>query len=602
MKPVKMRIVNIGILGDVTIPFNTPIIKLFGEIRNGKTTILNAVRWVTGSPIPKDIIKHGEREASIRIDYEGSSEGETYIERSFYLNASGEMKTRAIQFIRNGAAVVKPSDKLKGMAEGFVADQDTFNKLSAEEKRKYFVASLGLDTTEEDALLDKIIAEGKALRKEIKEVGSLEDLEVVAEPDSVNSLLEQRAEITAQNEEANKQYITLVRGRQQVIAAKASVVATRAAKVARLEALRGEAARIKSEGLALKEELANENEEELPDEVAEPEQVSTTDLDKQISDNGAKQEEYRAYQRLLSIKEETDVKKSRLADLLAQKKKVVHEKGEKLVSLNAKHGIEGLIFGGDGSITYREASLDLLSTSEQFELSYELASKQANELGIIPIDRAESLGKSIDDYVAHAKAQGFTVLASIVGEYPANSPVEQGVFVVENGTVTPVSEVINIEEKEQPVAKKDPKPKKTRKVKEKAKPIIKPEVSIPVEVDDVDIEKVNIPEFVKTIAKDRPALTSMVMLAYTGSVTSGIALFKFAPVHEFQCSEMNKPKNVQFLNGRLSDFLGSKVTVVGSVEDITVEEADEIYKEENKPEEVKKPSTGDSFDFEDAEW
>jgi DNA repair exonuclease SbcCD ATPase subunit len=45
MKIQKLIIKNIGIIEDTTIEFNKPLLLFYGEIRQGKTTILNAVRW-----------------------------------------------------------------------------------------------------------------------------------------------------------------------------------------------------------------------------------------------------------------------------------------------------------------------------------------------------------------------------------------------------------------------------------------------------------------------------------------------------------------------------------------------------------------------------
>ena len=42
----ELKIKNVGLIVDETIPLNKPLILFYGEIRQGKTTILNAVRWV----------------------------------------------------------------------------------------------------------------------------------------------------------------------------------------------------------------------------------------------------------------------------------------------------------------------------------------------------------------------------------------------------------------------------------------------------------------------------------------------------------------------------------------------------------------------------
>ena len=41
MKAIKLIVKNIGIVADATIELNKPLIALYGEIKQGKTTILN---------------------------------------------------------------------------------------------------------------------------------------------------------------------------------------------------------------------------------------------------------------------------------------------------------------------------------------------------------------------------------------------------------------------------------------------------------------------------------------------------------------------------------------------------------------------------------
>jgi len=77
----------------------------------------------------------------------------------------------------------------------------------------------------------------------------------------------------------------------------------------------------------------------------------------------------------------------------------------------------------------------MLSTSQIMELSSRISATLPNDLGLELIDRAESLGKSIFGYIDRAKAEEKTILATIVGEKPAEISEDIGVFVVEDGKV-----------------------------------------------------------------------------------------------------------------------------------------------------------------------
>jgi hypothetical protein len=79
----------------------------------------------------------------------------------------------------------------------------------------------------------------------------------------------------------------------------------------------------------------------------------------------------------------------------------------------------------------------MLSTSQILKLSHELSALYPEGFGLDLIDRGESLGKSIFDFIEKAKREDKTILATIVGERPAQTPPEVGVFVVENGKVKP---------------------------------------------------------------------------------------------------------------------------------------------------------------------
>ena len=111
------------------------------------------------------------------------------------------------------------------------------------------------------------------------------------------------------------------------------------------------------------------------------------------------------------------------------------EKAAKLAELAASSKIEGLGFDELGNFTYEGTQAGMLSTSQVMRLSSALSALYPPGFGLDLIDRGESLGKSIFDFVDKAKREDKTILATIVGERPAKVPENIGVFVVENGVV-----------------------------------------------------------------------------------------------------------------------------------------------------------------------
>lgn len=586
MKPTKLTIKNIGCIKYVEIPLNTPMVKLYGEIQNGKTTILNAVKWVTGSKLPTDLIRHGESEASIRIDYEKGD----YIERSFYINSKNETKARPVTFIKDGVAVEKPSDVLKKLSGGFMADQDAFNKLSIDDKKKYFTNILGLDTEAEDSKIDEVVRAAKDLRKKIKDVGKVVVPEPMEEPQKPTELLNLRKEIEERNAAKTTKYVSLIRSREDVVSAKAKIDAERELKQKRLEELKAQFLSIKEEGERIKAELAADQEDYELGAVEEPELESTDEIDEKINTISEQAQKYEEYLNLKRLAEEVEQQKAELKELEKNKKLAEKQKADKLIALNGSHGIDGLVFHGDGTITYKDTALDMLSTSQQFNLSYELAMKQSNELGILPIDRAESLGRSIDDYVKHAVSNNLTVLATIVGSYPAESTEEKGVFVVSHGTVhEPSTSIPSSEEKEvASVEQEVPAAEATSPVSE--------DVETP-EAIEITLESLN-GDFARKVAMEKPNLIVFFLMAKKFDEVDGVLELTFAPEHEFQAGEVTKPANIGFMENEIHKFYGKKLALNVIVEE-EVTPTDEPKSEESV--EGTEQEKND-FDFGDAEW
>ena len=110
------------------------------------------------------------------------------------------------------------------------------------------------------------------------------------------------------------------------------------------------------------------------------------------------------------------------------------QKTEKLQVISGK--IKGLEFDEVGNFKYLNTASDMLSDSQQMELSTKLSSLYPDGLKIELIDRGESLGKSVFKLIDEAKEKERNILVSIVGDKPAKIPENIGVFVVEKGNVT----------------------------------------------------------------------------------------------------------------------------------------------------------------------
>ena len=89
MKVTKLTVTNIGIIADAVVEINKPEIVFYGDIKQGKSTLLNAVRWVCGGTFPADIIRHGQPEAAVQLEGVETDGKPWVIRREWYTAKDG---------------------------------------------------------------------------------------------------------------------------------------------------------------------------------------------------------------------------------------------------------------------------------------------------------------------------------------------------------------------------------------------------------------------------------------------------------------------------------------------------------------------------------
>ncbi|MGC8495058.1 MAG: AAA family ATPase [Syntrophobacteraceae bacterium] len=119
MKVKKLAIKNIGIIADTTLELDQPLILFYGDLMQGKSTLLNAIKYAFGGSYPSDIIRHGEQEASVAIWFDECS-----ISRTWYRSKEGHVADRPISFIRDGLPVNRPVEQIKRFLNPFLLDNE----------------------------------------------------------------------------------------------------------------------------------------------------------------------------------------------------------------------------------------------------------------------------------------------------------------------------------------------------------------------------------------------------------------------------------------------------------------------------------------------
>ena len=427
MKITSLKIRNIGIITDTTLNFDKPLLLFYGEIRQGKTTILNAVRWVCGGAFPSDIIQHGAKEASIELGFDGGC-----IRREWYVAKDKSTKAREVQFIRAGKPVANPVYELKRMMNPFMLNQDFLRNMSELERKKYFTEQFAVDTTALDTELFNSERKASDLRSEIKGYGEI-DVTKVEKVDvtALQATLKETRDAHAKAVESCTVATDGVRSHNDTVRRAVEKAQSFLTEITDLKL------KLKTAESALKATTKWIEEHPLQPAPDQPKAPDTSGLETKIQNAAAQNVRAEQYQKNVARAKEKEGKEKELKECETRQREIRAEKIKKLKGVSETCGIKDLAFDEDGNFTYQGTTAGMLSTSQIMKLSTELSAMYPPGFSIELIDRGESLGRSIFDYVEHAQKHELTVLAAIVGQAPAQAPEKIGVYVVEDGTVLP---------------------------------------------------------------------------------------------------------------------------------------------------------------------
>jgi len=457
MKPVSLIVKNIGPIGDASIPFAYPLIMFYGEPRAGKTTILNCIRWVCGGGYPEDVLKHGAQEGKIALTLDHAT-----ISREFYRAADGAVKDRGVVLVRDGAIVKKPVAEIAKLLNPFLLNQDHFRQMGETERKQFLVSVLGVKTDDLDGEAVKVEADARDLRSKIKGYGDI-DLTPV-KPVDMTALREARTKIVVSHaKKAQVWRAELAKVEADHQAEVERINAENAAGIAHNAAcgvLVKKIADAQSDITELESRLATRRENlkdyqaalkanpELPLKVIPSAPITTelrarintppdtAKLDADISAAAANEVRYQQYQAAVAREQQRQNDRGELVKLEARTKEIKGERVARLASVSVSSGIAELSFDDAGNVVYEGTQMGMLSTSQVMRLQKKLEGLYPEGLGLSIVDRAESMGRSVFEFVAMAQERHSTILATVVGEKPADIPENVGVFMVEAGKVT----------------------------------------------------------------------------------------------------------------------------------------------------------------------
>lgn len=467
MKVKQLTVKNIGMIADAVISIDQPLMLFYGDIKQGKTTLLNAIRWVFGGSFPSDILRHGEPEGMIRLDLDCG-----HIERTFYVSKDGTTKARTIEYVLNGIPVKNPVKEIEKLLNPFLLDQNHLVNMSEYERRKYFSQLFAVESNVQgiDAQVKGLEAEAVGARAVLKQFGDI-DLTPVPEPANITALQVFRRTIIDTREAHQRQIAAELqevrREHQQKVEQVASrnlAATTRNQNIsgvkANTESMKSKVEDIDRQIAALQISrlnavqsietndhwLADNHPVELeptppaPDTAAREAEMfkpaDTAEIDAEIIKCHADTARYTEFLRLKTLAAQRATTENTLQSLDANIRSLRAKRIAKLKEISDACGIAfGLSFDDECNFVYDGVAAGMLSTSQLMELSSRLSALYPAGFGLDLIDRGESLGASIFSFIERAKREDKTILATIVGERPAAVPEGVGVFVVQNGEV-----------------------------------------------------------------------------------------------------------------------------------------------------------------------
>lgn len=459
MRVTKLIIKNIGLIEDETIELNKPLLLFYGEIRQGKSTILNAVRWVCGGSFPADIIRHGAEEGSIEMQFDGGS-----LLRSFYRSKVGGTKARDITFVRAGKRIASPAGEIKRLLNPFLLNQDYLKNMGETERRQYFVDTFPVETADLDTEAFNASREAEELRATIKgyghidltpvpesnalelrdqldeakekrqnEIRDLQRQQVEAERaynDEVDDIDKANEESRDQNTRHNNAKVAVAKWKQEIEELEKQLASKRANLEVDEKILEANPLLVFKPRPAVPEQLVR-----LRRQMADwaPTSPEIEKLEVALMEAGANEVKRQQFEANKVRAEQKKKDEARVLQLERRQREIKKEKAGRLNK--CANVIPGLAFNEEGQFTFEGTDAGMLSTSQVMRLSQMLSDMYPEGFGLGLVDRAESLGKSIYEFIEKAKAEDKTILATIVGEAPASSPPEVGVFIVEKGKV-----------------------------------------------------------------------------------------------------------------------------------------------------------------------
>lgn len=389
MKIVKLTIHNFLKLKDVELnPSKTNVI--IGKNKQGKTSILKAIRTAFAGDADASSIRVGEDHAEIVLEMDNLNIKRTLTEKGNYLDVSN----------KEGMKMPAPQKFLNGILGTFSFNPVEFFDLKASERKKYLLNAIKMKITQDELAqftgekLAGLDYDAHALevvenaRKFYYDQRTVANAEVSKKS---KALTELQKDIPADFEPVDEKKIEALR---QAIQTDKLTREQMKANEQTIELYRKQATEISEQIEALKEKREKLNKLVVGLQTAKfdvSDDVSIKAAEDTLKVLEGRRELAYTAKRAAEMKTELDEATKRADSLDVIVKRLTKEVPAALLS-KAELPIEGLAINGD-DITVNGVSIDNLSSSEQLKLGLQVVRALNGDFKIICVDGIESLDK-----------------------------------------------------------------------------------------------------------------------------------------------------------------------------------------------------------------
>lgn len=367
LKILNLQIENVKRITAVEISPNGNLIEITGKNAAGKTTVLDCIWWALKgkSAIQSDPIRHGENEASIKLDL-----GEFIITRTFNTKGENEYTTKLVVTAADGSLLARPQEVIDALYGNLTFDPLNFMRMRPAEQlemMKEYVEDIDFKAIDSDHDID--YDRRQEINREYKSTKARADAIVLPDDCPEKVVLDQIFTDMREAVEHNSKIDSRQTNRENLAGTIALKTQHSAEKSAQADELRSRVTILEQEANQLLDEAKEaqaviDAADELPPKIDIEEIQAKLDAAEEIN-NQAYQKEFKDIymQTCVRLKAASDKLTKSIEDRKAATKKAIK---------SADMPVDGLDFG-EACILYNDVPFDQASSAEQLRVSMMMA-------------------------------------------------------------------------------------------------------------------------------------------------------------------------------------------------------------------------------------